>query len=132
MLRNHIVSRGGHVPAEDVYIDGTDLDGLSSAVINDRAILKSDGMVVILLTIDSKANKLLVDPIIYTRGFAANESLHVVRHARMAADDAIKELMLRKVTFAEIKGTLKAAVSKYISRKTGRSPMIIPVIMNAE
>ena len=132
LLRNHVVSRGGHVPAEDVYIDGNDLDGLSSAVINDRAILKNDGMVVILLTIDSKKNKLLVDPIIYTRGFAASESLHVVRHARMAADDAIKELMLHKVTFSDIKSTLKNAVSKYISRKTGRSPMIIPVIMNAE
>ena len=132
LLRNHVVSRGGHVPAEDVYIDGNDLDGLSSAVINDRAILKNDGMVVILLTIDSKQNKLLVDPIIYTRGFAADESLHVVRHARMAADDAIKELMLHKVTFSDIKATLKGAVSKYISRKTGRSPMIIPVIMNAE
>ena len=44
VLKNHQVTRGGHVPAEDVYIDGNDLDGLSSAVINDRDQLKSDGM----------------------------------------------------------------------------------------
>jgi ribonuclease J len=88
-------------------------------------------MVTILLTIDSRANKVIVPPLVYTRGFAADESLHVVRHAQIAAEDALKELMQGRVTFAEIKATMKNAVSKYIYRKTHRSPMIIPVIMNA-
>jgi mRNA degradation ribonuclease J1/J2 len=50
----------------------------------------------------------------------------------MQAESALAELMVRKVTFSEIKSTVKTAVSKYIYRKTQRSPMIIPVIMNAE
>ncbi len=131
ILRNHTITRGPRIPADDVYIDGTDLDGVSSAVIDDRDILKNDGMVTILLTIDSRANKVIVPPLVYTRGFAADESLHVVRHAQIAAEDALKELMQGRVTFAEIKATMKNAVSKYIYRKTHRSPMIIPVIMNA-
>ena len=131
-LYNHKVVKTGHVQADDVYIDGNDLDGVSSAVINDREILKNDGMVAVLLTIDSRQNKLLVPPIVYTRGFAANEALHVVRHAQIQAEAALDELMVHKVTFNEIKSTIKTAVSKYIYRKTQRSPMIIPVIMNAE
>ena len=131
ILRNHTITKGPRIPADDVYIDGTDLGGVSSAVIDDRDILKNDGMVTILLTIDSRANKVIVPPLVYTRGFAANESLHVVRHAQIAAEDALKELMQGRVTFAEIKATMKNAVSKYIYRKTHRSPMIIPVIMNA-
>ena len=131
ILRNHTITKGPHIPADDVYIDGTDLGGVSSAVIDDRDILKNDGMVTILLTIDSRANKVIVPPLVYTRGFAADESLHVVRHAQIAAEDALKELMQGRVTFAEIKATMKNAVSKYIYRKTHRSPMIIPVIMNA-
>ena len=131
ILRNHTITRGPRIPADDVYIDGTDLGGVSSAVIDDRDILKNDGMVTILLTIDSRANKVIVPPLVYTRGFAADESLHVVRHAQIAAEDALKELMQGRVTFAEIKATMKNAVSKYIYRKTHRSPMIIPVIMNA-
>ena len=51
---------------------------------------------------------------------------------RDQAESALAELMVRKVTFSEIKSTVKTAVSKYIYRKTQRSPMIIPVIMNAE
>lgn len=130
-LSKHKVTRGGHVQAAHVYIDGNDLDGVSSQVINDREILKNDGMVAVILTIDSNKNQLIVPPIVYTRGFAASEGLHVVRHAKMAADDAISKLMVQRVNFAELKNGIKSEVSKYIYRKTQRSPMIIPIIMNA-
>lgn len=129
-LADHKVSAGGHVPAEDIYIDGNDLDGLSSAVINDRNILKSDGMVAVLVTVDSKNNKLVVPPQVYTRGFSAAEQSHVVRHSRIHAEEAVAELMKGRVTFADLKNTIRNTVSKYIERRTGRKPMIIPLIMD--
>ena len=129
-LKNHQVVRGGHVPAEDVYIDGNDLDGLSSAVINDREQLKSDGMVAVLVTINSRTNTMVVPPIVYARGFAATGDSHVIRHSQMHAEDAIRNLMKNKCTFSDIKATIKNEVSSYIFRKTERNPMIIPVIMN--
>ncbi|MFA6619720.1 MAG: ribonuclease J [Bacilli bacterium] len=129
-LKNHQVVRGGHVPAEDVYIDGNDLDGLSSAVINDRDQLKSDGMVAVLVTINSRTNAMVVPPIVYARGFAAAGDSHVIRHSQMHAEDAIRALMKNKCTFGDIKATIKNEVSSYIFRKTERNPMIIPVIMN--
>jgi ribonuclease J len=130
VLKNHQVSRGGHVPAEDVYIDGNDLDGLSSAVINDRDQLKSDGMVAVLVTINSRTNQMVVPPIVYARGFAAAGDSHVIRHSQMHAEEAIRNLMKSKCTFSDIKATIKNEVSSYIFRKTERNPMIIPVIMN--
>ncbi|MCQ2798340.1 MAG: ribonuclease J [Bacilli bacterium] len=129
-LKNHTVTRNGHVQAEDVYIDGNDIDGLSNAVIRDREQLKNDGMVAVVVAIDSKRNKLIDKPIIYARGFAVTGDTHLMRHSQMAAEDAINQIMRNKVTFAEIKTTIKNAVSHYITRKTDRSPMIIPVIMS--
>ncbi len=129
-LKGHKVTRGGHVPAEDVYIDGNDLDGLSSAVINDRDQLKSDGMVAVLVTINSRTNTMVVPPIVYARGFAAAGDSHVIRHSQMHAEEAIRNLMQSKCTFSDIKATIKNEVSSYIFRKTERNPMIIPVIMN--
>ncbi|MCQ2742166.1 MAG: ribonuclease J [Bacilli bacterium] len=131
-LYNHEVTRGGHVPADNVYIDGNDLDGVSSAVINDREILKSDGMVAVLVTIDSRKNKMITNPIVYPRGFGATMDSHVVRHAQTYVAEAINDLMQKKVTFGEIKSTIKTVVAKYIHRKTQRNPMIIPVIMNIQ
>ncbi len=129
-LRDHAVTRTGKVQADDIYIDGNDLDGLSSAVIHDREELKSDGMVAVLVTIDSKKNTMVVPPIVYARGFNAGQDTHVIRHSQMHAEEAIRALMVNKVTFSEIKATIKTAVSRYIYRKTERNPMIIPVIMN--
>jgi ribonuclease J len=109
-LKNHQVTRGGHVPAEDVYIDGNDLDGLSSAVINDRDQLKSDGMVAVLVTINSRTNTMVVPPIVYARGFAAAGDSHVIRHSQMHAEEAIRNLMKSKCTFSDIKATIKNEV----------------------
>lgn len=129
-LRNHEVTRGAKIPAEDVYIDGNFLDGLSNAVIHDREELKSDGMVAVLLTINSRKNQLVMPPVIYARGFNAGLDTHVIRHAQMHAEEAVREILNGKATFGDIKSAIKNTVSHYIYRKTARSPMIIPVIMN--
>jgi ribonuclease J len=130
VLKDHHVVRGGHVQADDVYIDGNDLDGLTSTVINDRDQLKSDGMVAVLVTVNSRTNKMVVPPIVYARGFAAGADSHVIRHSQMHAEEALRTLMGGKCTFSEIKATIKNEVSSYIYRKTERNPMIVPVIMN--
>lgn len=130
-LRDHKVSTlGMHVPADDVYIDGNDLDGLSSAVINDREQLKNNGVVCVLMTIDAKKNELIVPPIVYTRGFNASADTHVVRHAQIHAQEVVNDVMSRRGSFAEIKSSLKDALSHYIYRRTERSPMIVPIIMS--
>ena len=129
-LKNHEVTRGAKIPAEDVYIDGNFLDGLSNAVIHDREELKNDGMVAVLLTINSRKNQLVMPPVIYARGFNAGLDTHVIRHAQMHAEEAIREILSGKATFGDIKSAIKNTVSHYIYRKTARNPMIIPVIMN--
>lgn len=131
-LRNHEVKNLGiHVPADDIYIDGTDLDGLSSSVINDREQLKDNGIVIVTLTVDAKHNKIIVPAAVHTKGFNTREDAHVVRHAQMHAQEAVEQVMVRRASFAEIKGAIKEALSHYIYRRTERNPMIVPIIMNA-
>lgn len=131
-LRNHEVKNLGiHVPADDIYIDGTDLDGLSSSVINDREQLKDNGIVIVTLTVDAKHNKIVVPAAVHTKGFNTREDAHVVRHAQMHAQEAVEQVMVRRASFAEIKGAIKEALSHYIYRRTERNPMIVPIIMNA-
>ncbi len=130
-LKNNTVTRGGHIGAEDVYIDGTDLDGLSSGVLHDREILKSDGLVVILLSMNKKGDAAL-PPIVYARGFASGEKTHLMRHAQIHADEAFKNAIARKAGPSEIKSMVKNEVSKYIYRKTERTPVIIPLILSSK
>ncbi len=133
ILEDHTITEGDRVTAEDVYIDGNDITGVSTAVIRDRKILQDDGMVGVLIALNSKENKLAYPPKVITIGFVSYGEYenHLTRHASMLVDEALKEVFLSKrVTFNDIKNTIRSVVSKYYYRKTQRSPMIIPLIMN--
>lgn len=129
-LKDHEVKRGGHVPAGDVYLDGNDIDGLSAGAMRDRDELNREGLVAVLLTLDSRHNRIVAAPSVYFRGFASFSDTHILRHAQMHALEALKEVMNGRTTFAEIKNALKSSVSSYIYRKTQRNPMIVPLIMD--
>ncbi len=131
-LKNHVVTRSGHIDANDVYIDGTGLDGVTGVAINDREILQKEGMVAIIMTIDSRKKKTFVPPVVYARGFSASEATHVIRHSQMHAAEALEGAMKSpRVSFSNLKTVIKTTVGKYIERKTGRKPMVVPVIMDA-
>lgn len=133
LLKNHKIVEGERIPAEDVYIDGYDINGVSTAVISDRRKLQDDGMVTVLIALDSKTNKLLCEPKVTTAGFVGYGKYedHLTRHASTQVREALDELFSsKKVTFNDIKNIIRSVVSKYYYRKTQRNPMIIPIIMN--
>lgn len=130
-LKNHRVTEGPHIQADDVFIDGNDVSGVCRAVINDREILYNDGMVAVLLVLDSKNNRLMQAPKIYTRGFVytyGHDNLigQAENYVQLVLDDLMKE----KVKFSDLKNVIKSQLSIFFFKKTQRRPMIIPVIMN--
>ncbi len=130
ILKRGMVTRGPSVPAEAVYIDGKDINGLSTAVIRDRKILADDGLVSVSIVLDSAKNTLLVKPTIHTLGFVYKTANDIIRNAEIKLEERLQQLMQNRVSFSELKATIKDTVSKYLFIKTQRTPMIIPVIMN--
>lgn len=131
LLKNHKIIEGPHIQADDIFIDGNDISGVCRAVINDRKVLYNDGMVAVLLVLDSKNNRLLQQPKIYTRGFVytyGNDN--IISQAEEFANNILNEIMQQKVTFSDLKNVLKNQLTLLFFKKTQRRPMIIPVIMN--
>ena len=132
VLRKHNITEGKRIQTDDIYIDGKDFTGLSTAVIRDRNILASDGMVAVLISIDSRTNTILTMPEIVTRGFIYmdEKSTKIIEKARQLAYSELKNIMNGKATFGEIKNTMKTSLSHFLYSQTHRNPMIIPIIMN--
>lgn len=132
VLRKHTITEGKRIQTDDIYIDGKDISGLSTAVIRDRNILANDGMVAILISIDSRTNTILTTPEIVTKGFIYMDAgaTKIIEKAKKIAYEELSELMKGKVTFGEIKNTMKTCLGQYFYSKTHRNPMIIPLIMN--
>jgi ribonuclease J len=130
ILKNRQVTRGPSVPAEAVYIDGKDINGLSTAVIRDRKILADDGVVSVSVVIDAKNNQLLLKPTITALGFVFQSSNDMLKNAENKLEERLSLMMKSRISFSELKNTIKEVVGKYLFIKTQRNPMIIPVIMN--
>ncbi len=130
ILINKQVTRGPSVPAEAVYIDGKDINGLSTAVIRDRKILADDGVVSVSVVIDAKNNQLLLKPTITALGFVFQASNDMLKNAEGKLEERLALMMKSRISFSELKNTIKEVVGKYLFIKTQRNPMIIPVIMN--
>ncbi len=118
------------VTAGEVMVDGSGVGEVGAVVLNDRKILASDGMVVVVLTLASRDNKLLCEPEIVTRGFVyVKESEALMQELRRIAMDAVEGMSARKrKDTAEIERTVKGAIMSYLRKKMHRTPMVIPMV----
>lgn len=131
MLHKGEVRMGKRVVADDIYVDGNDLSGLSTAVIHDRKILADDGVMAVLVSMNSRTNSLIAPISILTRGFMYfSEDNPLLLEAQKMLTTTLTEMLKGKVTFADIKNTIRTTLASFIFSKTRRNPMIIPVVMN--
>ena len=93
ILRNHQVFESSwRIQADDIYVDGNDISGVSTAVLKDRTILADNGLVAAIIAIDSKENKVLCKPVIVSRGFVfIKDSQGLLREAEQIVYAALNE-----------------------------------------
>ena len=119
------------VVAGDVYIDGSRIGEIGSAVMKDRKLMSSDGIVVVIANIDTKNNKLLGNPNITSRGFVLiQENIEFLKELEVISTKAILSKITKHVNYSEVKSEIVNQLSEYIYEKTGRNPIILPVIMD--
>ena len=131
-LDNHVITKDVPVQASDVFIDSNRLEEINSAVLHDRKIMASDGILVVIANIDMKKKELLIHPNITTRGFVLiNENEELLNKIEAMAEKIIVEKLKEgNVTFNDIKSQITADLFPYIYELTARKPIILPVILD--
>lgn len=121
----------GTVTAGQVFVDGYGVGDVGSVVLRDRRHLAQDGVIVVVLSMSGEDGTLVSGPDIITRGFVyVKESEGLMEELRQVALEAIQSVDTRYSTdWSAIKGVIKGDLSNYLYKKTKRSPMILPVIM---
>ncbi|MBP3851687.1 MAG: ribonuclease J [Erysipelotrichaceae bacterium] len=133
ILRNHkVLPSNWRFQGDDIYVDGNDISGLSTAVLKDRRILAENGLVAVVIAIDSKINKLLAPPVIVSRGFVfIKDSQALMKEASFIVGKSLEERMKEKTTFGELKNCVRSTLEPFLYKKTHRNPIVIPVIINS-
>lgn len=134
ILRNHeILQSDWRYQGDDIYVDGNDISGLSTAVLKDRRILADNGLVAVIIAIDSKINKILMRPVIVSRGFVfIKDSQGLIKETEFIVNASLQERMKEKTTFSELKNCVRSTLEPFLYRKTHRNPIVIPVIINSK
>lgn len=132
VLRNEEAFQANmRIQTDDIYVDGNDTSGLSTSVIRDRKILADNGMVAVIVSIDSRYNKILCRPNIVSRGFVfIKESQTLLKEAELVVYEALKKKMQQRTTFGELKNCVRSSLEPFLFKKTNRNPIVIPVILN--
>ena len=133
ITKDKIVKQGS-VPASDIYVDGNRIGDVGNLVIKDRKIMSSDGILVIVSSIDVEKHILLAKPIIATRGFVlVNESAELIEKIQENANRIIEnQLKSKTFSYNDLKYALVSGISSFIVEETGRNPIILPIVMNAK
>ena len=122
---------GEPVTAGAVMVDGLGVGDVGNVVLRDRKHLSEDGLVIIVATVDSKTGKVLAGPDLVSRGFVyvrENESL--MDGAQSIVENALERCVDEHVRdWNSVKTRVREALSSYIYRRTKRSPMILPILM---
>ncbi len=131
ILTQDEIKLGDPVTAGAVMVDGLGVGDVGNVVLRDRKHLSEDGLVIIVATVDSKTGKVLAGPDLVSRGFVyvrENESL--MDGAQSAVEMALNRCVEEHVRdWNSVKTRMREALSSYIYRRTKRSPMILPVLM---
>jgi ribonuclease J len=122
-----------HVPCGNVYVDGLGVGDIGQVVLRDRRLLSSDGVIVVVVTVDADSGELAAGPDIISRGFVyERESEGILEGARSVVERAITRHTQQRghvVDWNFIKNKIRDSVSEYVYQQIKRRPMILPVVV---
>ena len=123
----------GSVHTGAILVDGLGVGDVGNIVLRDRQHLAEDGIMIVVMTLERHSNVVLAGPDIVSRGFVyVRESEDLMDHAREVVENALDSCLDRNITdWGKIKTVVKDALSDYLWKRTKRSPMILPIIMEA-
>ncbi len=123
----------GAVPAGQVLVDGYGVGDVGNIVLRDRKHLSQDGLIVVVATVDEESSLILSGPDIVSRGFVyVRENEPLMEEARKLVLKSLERCLRGRQSRdrMHLKNTVRDDLSKFLYSRTGRKPMVLPVIMN--
>ena len=119
------------VPSGKILVDGLGVGDVGNIVLRDRQHLSQDGLIVIVMTMDSATGEIVSGPDVVSRGFVyVRESETLMDYVKRVIKQEVKTFEEEGVRdWSTIKSTLKDDLRDYIFQRTKRNPMILPIIM---
>ena len=128
---NSYADKIGKTYGGNVLVDGSGVGDVGEAVLRDRRALAGDGIIMVVVTIDSEEARVIAGPDIISRGVfyipESGEVLDELRAELVAIISACSVEGIRDV--GTVKEHIRSGLAKSIFTRSKRRPVIIPVVM---
>lgn len=123
------ISLGEPVPAGAVMVDGLGVGDVGSVVLRDRRLLSQDGILILAASIDSASGSLVSNVELLTRGFVyVRESEELLEETRQSVQSVLEQ-SANRYDLNSLKMNMRETASSLLYKRTKRSPMILPILV---
>ncbi len=120
------------VPSGQVYVDGIGVGDVSQSVMRDRWSIGSEGIFLVVVSIDSKTGHVVAGPDIVTKGFVPEENAaELIEESKQRIMEGLQQAQTgdRLAEVSALRDEIHASVSAFLYERTKRRPMVLPVVM---
>jgi ribonuclease J len=121
----------GKAPVGRVLIDGTRVGEVGDEVLRDRRHISTDGLIVPVVAINAQTGIIEGVPELVARGFVSDEGTAdlLAEGARLLAGVIDGCSVEERTDPGLIKERIRIELRKFLKKRTGRRPMVLPVVM---
>lgn len=124
------VKIGETIKLKTIMVDGLGIGDVGHIVLRDRQTLSEHGIVVVILPIDRGTKQLSGRIEIISRGFVyMKESKALINKVTQEVKTTVSDLSPKEVEWGYLKDSVSNHVEKLLYQETGRSPLVLPVII---
>ena len=130
-FKNGEARRADNVAAGMFLVDAGAIADGSSSVMRERQQLSEDGMFIVVARISAQNGQLLGPPDVISRGFVNSQGANGLTEQSIdTVQRALERTASRQVTDrGELKNAIRKDLSGFLSEKTGKRPIILPLIV---
>ncbi|MBQ9405112.1 MAG: ribonuclease J [Desulfovibrio sp.] len=115
------------VPVECTLVDGKGVGDVGYAVLKERRILGDEGMVIVVLVLDSETGNVLHGPEMLSKGFVfAQQYSHLLEDAKCLVLDEVESI--RPGQLGRLQDGIRSALRRFFRSVLDRDPVVVPVI----
>ncbi|WP_022658284.1 ribonuclease J [Desulfovibrio desulfuricans] len=115
------------VPVECTLVDGKGVGDVGYAVLKERRILGDEGMVIVVLVVDSETGSILHGPEMISKGFVFEQHYsHLLEDAKCLVLDEIEAA--RPGQLGRLQEGIRSSLRRFFRRVLERDPVVVPVI----
>jgi ribonuclease J len=113
------------------FVDGLGIGDVGGEVLRDRRKLSGDGVVVVVVAVDSHHGEVIGDVEVVNRGFVYDEtSADILEEAKKRVMLSLEESARSEISDPNVlQQNIRRVLGRYFYEVTQRKPVILPVIM---